>query len=217
MTNRHLFLFSGSPPFSQQIARKFSELSLKSKGKVAILFIKRDGWEEYLQQKYTSVLQNHGLKQFSYIALTSSPDPDIIKELKTCTGVIISGGETELYRLFIVDTIIGKQLVQMYQEGIPMTGFSAGALISPETCVIPPIDNRRHEHLFLKGLGLIKDCVVSVHFSQWNEEKNLKFAIERVQVPIGYGIDDEGSLHFKNGSLIEEDSKNYYIYEGKNV
>lgn len=81
MTNRYLFLFGGSPPFSQQVARKFSELSLKSKGKVAILFIKRNGWEEYLQQKYTSVLQNHGLKQFRYIALTSSPAPEIIEEL----------------------------------------------------------------------------------------------------------------------------------------
>lgn len=84
-------------------------------------------------------------------------------------GRIISGGETELYRQFIVDTMIGKQLVQMYQEGVPIVGFSAGALISPETCVIPPIDNRKNEHLFLKGLGLIKDYVVSVHFSRWDE------------------------------------------------
>lgn len=98
---------------------------------------------------------------------------------------------------------------------MPIAGFSAGALISPETCVIPPIDNRRNEHLFLKGLGLIKNCVMSVHFSQWKEEENLKLAIEEVQVPIGYGIDDEGCLYFKNESLIKNESENYYIYEKK--
>lgn len=93
-----------------------------------------------------------------------------------------------------------------------MAGFSAGALISPENCVIPPIDNARKQHLFLTGLGLIKDCVISVHYSKWNEEENLKTAISKVEVSIGYGIDDEEGLYFKNGTFSESEGENFYIF-----
>ncbi|HLQ97057.1 MAG TPA: Type 1 glutamine amidotransferase-like domain-containing protein [Candidatus Dormibacteraeota bacterium] len=212
MRDRHLFLFGGSPPFSKNLGKKFSDLSLNGKGKIAILFIIRDGWKEYMQ-KYTSVLEENDLKQFSYIALSSSPDHATIKELKTCTGIIISGGETELYRKFIVDTAIGEQVIQMYHDGVPVAGFSAGALISPESCVISPVDNVKKEHLFLKGLGLISDCVISVHFSKWNEEENLKLAMKKVNAPIGYGIDDEGYLFLKNERLIENESESFCIFE----
>lgn len=210
--DRHLFLFGGSPPFSKNLGKKFSEFSLSEKGKIAILFIIRDGWEKYMQ-KYTSVLEDNGLKQFSYIALSSSPDHATIKELKTCTGIIICGGETELYRKFIVDTLIGEQVIQMYHDGVPIAGFSAGALISPESCVISPVDNVKKEHLFLKGLGLISDCVISVHFSKWDEEENLKLAMKEVNAPIGYGIDDEGCLFLKNEKPVENESENFYRFE----
>lgn len=212
MKNRHLFLFGGSPPLSKNPGKKFSNLSLNGKGKVAILFIIRDGWKEYMQ-KYTSELEENGLKQFSYIALSSSPNHSTIKELKTCTGIIICGGETEFYRKFIVYTAIGEQVIQMYHDGVPVAGFSAGALISPESCVISPVDNVKKEHLFLKGLGLISDCVISVHFTKWNEEENLKLAMKRVNAPIGYGIDDEGCLFLKNECLIKNESKSFYVFE----
>ena len=100
----------------------------------------------------------------------------------------------------------------MYNDGIPVAGFSAGALISPVYCVIPPIDNSKKEHLFLKGLGLV-DCVISVHFSKWKEESNLISAIKKTNVPIGYGIDDNGVLYFKNEELIDSESKYYYPYK----
>lgn len=212
MKARHLFLFGGSPPFNKKLGKKFTHYSLNDKGKVAILFIKRNGWKEYMP-KYTCVLEDNGLTHFSYIPLTSTLDHTTIKKLKTCTGIIICGGETELYRRLIVESLLGQHIKQMYQQGIPVAGFSAGALISPETCVISPNDHSKHEHLFLDGLGLIKDCVISVHFSTWNEEDNLKFALEKMNVPIGYGIDDDGGLYFKNGALIETESERFYKFE----
>ena len=55
MKNRHLFLFGGSPPFGKKLGRKFADLTLNSKGRVAVLFVEREGWEAYMQ-KYTNVL-----------------------------------------------------------------------------------------------------------------------------------------------------------------
>ncbi|WP_449621076.1 Type 1 glutamine amidotransferase-like domain-containing protein [Robertmurraya sp. Marseille-Q9965] len=206
MKNRHLFLFGGSPPFTGQSGEKFAS---HTNGKVAILFLERDGWKEYMP-KYTSVLENQGIRDFLYLPLTSNPDHSILNELISCSGVIIGGGDTELYRDYIVDTEIGFYIKRMYQQGIPVAGFSAGALISPSYCVIPPIDNSKKEHLFLQGLGLLEDCVVSVHYTKWNEETNLKAAMAKLRASVGYGIDDEGYLYFENEQLIE--AEKYYKF-----
>lgn len=199
MNNRHLFLFGGGPPFNEKLGEVFASYSLKENGKVGLLLIEREGWKEYMP-RYTSLLEDHGLKNFVYLPLSLSPEM-IIKELNSCTGVIICGGETERYRDLIVDTAVGKYIKEMYQSGIPVAGFSAGALISPNYCVIPPIDNSKGKSLYLAGLGLVSDCVISVHFSEWDEKDNLHRAIERMNVLKGYGIDQDSGLYFQNEDL----------------
>lgn len=200
LKNRHLFLFGGSPPFGKNLGRQFANLSLNDNGKVAILFIEKDGWEEYMQE-YKSVLEGNGLVNFAYLPLSSKPSKSTIMELISCTGIIICGGETELYHNYIVETSIAGHIREMYEQGVPVSGFSAGALICPNNCVIPPIDNMENKHLFLNGLGLIKNCCISVHFTKWNEEKNLKTALARTHVTIGYGIDDDAGIYFENETL----------------
>jgi cyanophycinase len=208
--DRHLFLFGGSPPFGENLGKKFADNSLNDKGKVAVLFIERDGWEEYMH-KYTNVLVENEVTNFVYLPL--SPDINTLNGLISCTGIIIGGGETELYRKYIVDTEIGFHIKKRYEEGVPVAGFSAGALISPENCIIPLIDNVDGKHLFLTGLGLIKDCIISVHFSKWNGEENLKKALIKAEVSIGYGIDDGEGLYFKNDVLSETEGGNFYIFK----
>ncbi|SDJ16308.1 cyanophycinase [Salimicrobium halophilum] len=205
--NRHIFLFGGSPPFSDYFAEKFAEVTRK--GKVAILFLERDGWEDYMS-KYASVLEDNGINEFVYLPLGSEPEGETLYVLSSCTGIIIGGGKTELYRRYIVDTEIGERIKRLYHQGVPVAGFSAGALIIPENCVIPPIDNSQNKHLFLQGLGLIEDCVVSVHYTEWKEEENLKAALRKLNLAIGYGIDDEAALHFVNEVVSETDGEKVY-------
>lgn len=207
MENRHLFLFGGSPPFTEKLGKKFAQLTLG--GKVAILFLERDGWEQYMP-KYTSVLENYCLDDFAYLALRPKPDENTLEILSSCTGIIIGGGETERYRDYIVDTTVGERIKERYEEGVPVAGFSAGALIAPENCVIPPIDNSENKHLFLRGLGLIKDCVISVHYTKWQEEANLRNALLKVETPVGYGMDDGAGIYFMNERVAETDGGNVY-------
>ncbi|NGP46458.1 type 1 glutamine amidotransferase-like domain-containing protein [Bacillaceae bacterium SIJ1] len=212
MNNKHLFLFGGSPPFCKHLGKTYSELSLREKGKVAVLFVSREGWEQYMP-RYTNELEKNGIGNFVYIPLTEHSLATYADQLNSCTGIIIGGGDTELYRKYIVDTTLGAQVKRMYEKGIPIAGFSAGALISPENCVIPPIDNAQGKHLFLKGLGLIKDCVICVHFSKWNEEENLKTAMTHLSVSKGYGIDDEEGLYFVNETLVDSEGENYHFIQ----
>lgn len=210
MNKRHLFLFGGSPPFSNNLGKMFAKFSSNGEGKVALLFLERAGWQKYMKN-YTFVLEENGLKDFVYLPLIPQFEKEHLKELISCTGIIICGGETELYRSNIVDTLIGNYIRKLYNKGIPIAGFSAGALVIPSNCVIPPIDNPQNKHLFLKGLGLLGDCVISVHFTRWNEENNLKTALTKVNASIGYGVDDGAGLYFENENLTETEGNLFLI------
>ncbi|MBT2688962.1 Type 1 glutamine amidotransferase-like domain-containing protein [Bacillus sp. ISL-47] len=197
MSDRHLFLMGGSPPFGEISGRKFAELSSASTNKVAVLFLEREGWINYMD-KYTRPLKQYGVKDCTYLPLSSSSSASLFEELLCCSGIIIGGGETEKYRSFIAETGLGECIRKMYWEGIPVAGFSAGALICPEHCIIPPVDTPKKQHLFLNGLGLIRDCAISVHFTKWNERENLKAAMKRTGASVGYGIDDGAGIYFTN-------------------
>ncbi|WP_374015959.1 Type 1 glutamine amidotransferase-like domain-containing protein [Paenibacillus thiaminolyticus] len=211
MKDRHLFLFGGGPPFGEELGRKFAAIASARKGKTAILFIERDGWREYMPT-CTEVLERNGLTELMYLALTPQPSRTAIEQLLGCNGIVICGGETERYRSHIVDTVLGSVIQDMYRKGVPVAGFSAGALICPADCVIPAIDNASNTNLCLQGLGLLRDAVVSVHYTQWNEEENLKAAVLRTGVSIGYGLDDGTGVYFMNEELVQTEGEGLYRF-----
>ncbi|MEK3855568.1 Type 1 glutamine amidotransferase-like domain-containing protein [Cytobacillus sp. FSL H8-0458] len=108
----------------------------------------------------------------------------------------------------------GGCIRRMYMNGVPVAGFSAGALIIPEHCIIPPIDTPKRQHLFLKGLGLIRDCAISVHFTKWNERENLKAAAEKINAATGYGIDDAAGVYFHN-EIQADNEGSIHIYKNE--
>ncbi|EWG12509.1 Type 1 glutamine amidotransferase-like domain-containing protein [Cytobacillus firmus] len=213
MNSRHLFLMGGSPPFGHKFGRRFTELACGADGKIAILYLERKGWEVYMN-KYTSALIPNGARNFCYLPLSPDPAESFLQELMSCSGIIIGGGETENYRRFIVDSETGECIRRMYMNGIPVAGFSAGALIIPEHCIIPPIDTPKRQHLFLKGIGLISDCAISVHLTKWNERENLKAAAGKVNAATGYGIDDDAGIYFHNENFADNEGS-IHIYKNE--
>lgn len=205
---QHLFLFGGGPPFGDEHGKAFAEISSKRKGSVAILCLDRPGWCSYMP-KYQNVLESYGVTSFKYYPLSDSTSI-----LATdCSGIIICGGETGKYYESVVDTSLGMEIKSLYQEGVPVAGFSAGALICPEHCVISPKDNSRNEQIFLKGLGLIDHCVISVHFTEWNDEENLKRAMDKTGCWTGYGLDDGASIYYKQDRLYSIDGEQVHFYK----
>ncbi len=211
MSDTHLFLFGGGPPFNEKLGEKFTDLAGERAAKIAILFLELPGWQEYMPQ-YTKVLEDHGVRDFYYFALSENPTQEQLAELETCTGVIIGGGVTELYRIYIVDTPVANIIRNKFHEGVPVAGFSAGALVSCEHCVISPKDTSQKHQLYLQGLSLIKNCVISVHFSEWDEERNLIAAISKLNVP-GYGIDENSGVYFKSEQLIEHEGSELHFFD----
>ncbi|MEI5906811.1 Type 1 glutamine amidotransferase-like domain-containing protein [Bacillus spongiae] len=214
--DKHLFLFGGAPPFTFEMAKQFTNLAARHQTPVSILFVERDGWENYMP-KYISILNELGIQEFTLLPLPSTPVDKVMTSIKNSAGIVIGGGDTNLYADYIVDTPIGKEIKERYELGIPVAGFSAGALISPELCLISPHDNVEQKTQSRKGLGLISQILLAVHFSQWNDEDHLRKALENFSSQLHFGIDEETCVYLKNGKLEAMEGEGVYCIKNKKL
>ena len=214
MVNQHLFLFGGGPPFPPNLCKTFVSC-LNGTGPVALLYVPRPGssWSDYAPI-YTEMLTACDATAFFHLPLSAKPTADQLEQLSTCAGIIISGGETELYQQFIVQTPIGALIQDRFQHGVPVAGFSAGALLTPDECRIPAIDQRVGKALVLEGLGLV-DAVISVHYDTWQEETNLLQAFEATQSCFGYGLPEQAGIHLQDGQLIQQEGPEAVVLKRK--
>ncbi|RWZ58813.1 peptidase S51 dipeptidase E [Halobacillus fulvus] len=194
---RHLFLFGSSPPFNHQLGKAFSQKVHHTK--IAILYIDREGSEEYLP-KYIETLNIPNIQTYP-LALKEAYEEHEVEELKQCGGIIIGGGHTLSYHKFIVETEIADVIRELFSQGVPVAGFSAGALITPAHCVISPKDNEEGSQLLKEGLGLLSDAILSAHFLEWDEEEALRTAMHRTESFIGYGIAECSGIYLCNGKI----------------
>ncbi|WP_249315650.1 Type 1 glutamine amidotransferase-like domain-containing protein [Bacillus sp. FJAT-49711] len=179
---------------------------------VSILFVEREGWEEYMPV-YTGELEKLGIHNFHYLPLRTTPIEQAVKCITNSSGIVIGGGDTNLYADYIVDTEISKVLKNRYEQGAPVAGFSAGALISPELCVISPNDNVQNEFQHRRGLGLLSNVLIAVHYSEWNDEDHLRNAASHFSNHVNYGIDERTGMYFLNGHLESTDGEGVYQLE----
>lgn len=208
---QHLFLFGGGPPFTIKLAQRFNNLIYKT-GPISILVVERDGWEQYIPN-YTRALEERGLQHFSFIPLPSTPIKNVTNQLNQSAGIIIGGGDTSKYADYIVDTRIAETIQARYAAGVPVAGFSAGALISLEHCVISDQDRLECERAQRPGLGLLKQVLIAVHFSQWREEAHAKKIAATFTDSTVYGIDENTGIYFHNGICTEMEGKGVYLVE----
>ncbi|KTR60027.1 peptidase S51 [Exiguobacterium indicum] len=198
----HLFLFGGGPPFTPNLRKRFAALT--NDGPVAILYVPRTGkdWTSYASI-YTEPLEEDGISSFVHLPLSDAPTDEQLAQLQQCHGIIISGGETELYQRYLVDTEIGDIIQSRFADGVPVAGFSAGALVSPERCVIPEIDQRDNRRLRLPGLALLKDAVVCVHYETWGEAAHLTQSFTEEGTSRAFGLADASGIYLEDQHLIE--------------
>ncbi|MDP5274110.1 Type 1 glutamine amidotransferase-like domain-containing protein [Chengkuizengella axinellae] len=207
--DKHLFLFGGGPPFTKRMARKFVQETTKKDAPISLLVVEREGWEQYITN-YTDSLFQLGVKDIQIAPLPSTPINKVLKCIENSSGIVIGGGDTNLYADYIVDTPIADVIKQKYEDSIPVAGFSAGALISPEECILSAKDNVLKEFQHRKGLGLVSDILLAVHFTQWKDQNHLREAVKKFNTHVNYGIDEKTCVYLLNGSLA--DTEGYGVY-----
>jgi len=210
---RHFFAFGSGPPFTDILAEKY--IKLTKNGSISIILVEREDWQSYMPN-YINKLKTYHSGRFSFIPLPSIQEMQAVKEIKASGGIVICGGDTARYAEYIADTTIGAAIKDVYKQGVPVAGFSAGALISPQICSISAKDNIQKFSVERNGIGLLENICLAVHFSEWNEESHLQELAAKHPSCIHYGIDEDTGLYFHNGRLETMEGKGVYqMEEGK--
>jgi cyanophycinase len=202
MPRKLLFLLGGSAAFDA-VAEEFVPATGGRDATIALLMQGGYGWEEYVSE-YAEPWIRRGISRYCPIAPDENGTLDldsVSAKLRAATGVFIGGGHTPTYCRLYATEPIRSIIRESYGKGIPIAGVSAGALIAPEICVLPPDETDDGSLQIVPGLGLISDVIVGVHFTESNALPNVLEAMARTQTRTGWGIDEPACAVIEDGEF----------------
>jgi cyanophycinase len=198
-----LFLLGGGSDIFDVVAEEFVPAAGGSDSTIALLLAGGQGWEDHVPQ-YTQPWIRRGVtKRYTIVpGKNGALDLDTaLARLCESTGIFIGGGDTLAYhRLYATDPI-RSMISRRYREGVPIAGLSAGALIAPEVCAIPPEDTGDRRVRIVPGLGLVSGIILGVHFTEWNTLPHMIEAMVETRTATGLGIDEAACVVLENGEL----------------
>lgn len=200
MPRRLLFLLGGSAAFDA-VAAEFVPAAGGSDAIIVLLMQGSYGWEKYLPE-YTQPWIRRGASRYYPIAPGENGILDshaVSAKLREATGIFISGGHTPTYHRLYATESICSLLRKSYHRDVPIAGVSAGALIAPEICVLPPEETDDGSLQIMAGLGLVSELIVGVHFTEWNTLPSVLEAMARTETRTGWGIDESACAVFEDG------------------
>ena len=202
MPRRLLFLLGGSAAFDV-VAEEFVPAAGGCDATIALLMQGGHGWEKYVPE-YTQSWIRRGVSRYYPIVPGENGRLDldaVSAKIREATGIFIGGGRTPTYHRLYATEPIRSILRESYHKGVPIAGVSAGALLAPEICVLPPDEIDDDSLQIVDGLGLVSDIIVGVHFTESNALPSVLEAMARAQTRTGWGIDEPACAVFEDGEF----------------
>lgn len=203
MTRKFLFLLGGSSSIFDVVAEEFIAVAGGREATIALLLSGDQGWEDHLPE-YTQPWIRRGVTRYHTIVPDETGTLDsstVSTQLRQAAGIFIGGGHTPTYHQLYTAEPIRSIIRERYQIGVPIAGLSAGALITPEICAIPPEDTGDSSVRLVTGLGLVGELVVGVHFTEWNALPHMLAAMFKTQTTAGLGIDEPACVVLEDGQV----------------
>jgi cyanophycinase len=176
------------------VAGEFAEACGGAGKRVALLLQGSPRMAEYLAN-YINPLKAGGLS-VEVIASNNRGDLDIqtaVRKLREADGVFVGGGHTITYRGLYADSEVGEVIRDLYENGRPYAGLSAGAVIAMQHC-IPDEEGLA----IMAGLGLLKNELVAVHYSEQKALTPLIRAMRNTGLQTAWAMDETGCAVFEN-------------------
>lgn len=149
---------------------------------------------------------------------------DQLRTLKQSTGIFMSGGRTALCQRIYGSKVVSRLIRELHESGVPYGGVSAGAKMACDQCMVGgsiartrtnefPLGSKEYVASYQrqrprerpglgigKGLGLVRNCVVQPHFTEWGLFPGLTEAMSLTDSRFGLGIDEPICLEIQDGS-----------------
>lgn len=222
---RRVFLYSNVADNFESNSAPFVQAAGGSSAKIALLLLGRPDWETYVPRYRDPWLRlgAAGVVPIVPVGDTTELDAEAIAYLRECSGFFMCGGDTRRYRQIYVLSEAGAIIRERYQFGIPYGGLSAGALVTPQVGIVwgskvtaptneylvrtefylDPYEDGDVELRVGEGLGLLRDCIIEVHFSGLGGFPRMVQAMELANARYGLGMDDPICLEVQDESLVK--------------
>jgi cyanophycinase len=185
------------------VADEFVPAAGAKDASIALLMMGGEGWEEHVPE-YVEPWLRRGAARHDIIIPGADGQLDLSAasaRLRKATGIFIGGGHTPTYhRLYATEPIRGV-IRERHQQGVPVAGLSAGALIAMATCVLEPEETGPTSPRIEPGLALVEDLVIDVHFTERERLPRLLAAMARTRIAVGLGIDGSACAVLEDGRL----------------
>jgi len=124
-------------------------------------------------------------------------------------AIVIDGGDQWKY----LNRLNGRSIQNAHEQGIPIMGTSAGAMIlgehyfSAENGTISSEEVSKHEHKICLGKNFVnihclKGFLIDTHFKERNRHGRLLAFIEKSGATTGLGIDEETAICINNKEFL---------------
>jgi len=203
-TSRLLYLLGGSTAY-EAFADEFVTASGGHDARIAVLAQTGEGWEKH-KAEITQPWTRRGVTQ--YEPIVSGENGLLNLELASAvlyraTGIFIGGGHTPTYHRLFATEPVRTIIRERYQDGIPVAGVSAGALISLEICQLTQDETGSDKLQIVQGLGLAKGFVIGVHFTEWNALSEVLEVMSKTRTMVGLGIDEPACAVCENENFTK--------------
>jgi cyanophycinase len=201
---RRLFLLGGSLEIFEDVAKEFIPAACGENAVIALLLSGKPGWEDHVLV-YSAPWIQRNIARFNVVVPDKQQKhldiPATLTLLREATGIFIGGGETPIYRQLYATDPVRNMIIERYRQGVPIAGISAGTLIAPQICPIPPEDTGEPAVRLETGIGLLDNLIVGVHFSEWNALPHVLDAMRQTRTERGLGIDEGACVMLENEQI----------------
>lgn len=159
--------------------------------------------------QYTRAFQKLGQRNVRTLHLTSPKEADqpaILDRIKTCGGILFSGGDQLLLTSVFANTAFARLLHERYlTDSLVIAGTSAGAMVMSDLMIYPRShSNNLHPEVDLfPGLSLVHDAIIDTHFLVRGRFRRLAFAVAQNPTHIGIGLEEDTGIIIRKGNKLE--------------
>src|SRR5690606_31839500 len=121
--------------------------------------------------------------------------------LQAATGIFVGGGDTPTYHRLYATGPVADLIRRRYEQGVPIAGVSAGAMVLMEQCVFLPEETPEQTLQVVPGLVLVRHLIIGVHYSEQNALPDMVEAMVQTRTERGMGIDDAACAVYDHGRL----------------
>jgi cyanophycinase len=160
-------------------------------------------------EAYTPLLERLGVEEVIPAPITrrgEADEPRLLEALERATAVFFTGGDQlRLTALFAGTDLCERMRERIYEEGLVVSGTSAGAAAMSSVMIVGGPENgtvRRSDVDLAPGLGYWRDALIDTHFNQRGRVHRLLAVFAQNPQVIGIGIDENTAIDVVPGDTL---------------